>query len=385
MQRRGHQVLLATAEPFRQTVESRGLAFHSILSASEYAGCLSNPDLWHRRRFFQTFVGGFMLPSIAAIVRLVQGLPRPQEVTLVSAFSGSPGARLAQEITGARHLSMWVDPAALRSSHQPPVVSGLEFLSWLPYALRKLAFWMVDRHADWRVCAPLNRLRGQCGLAPVRSVLQWMVSEHRSICLFPEWYAQPQPDWPTDSRAVGFPLVAPGPLPADVQAFLDLGEAPVVVTFGTGMNFAGQEFSTALEACLQNGQRALLVAPPQALVPPLPVGCAVFRNRPSFEALLPRARAIIHHGGIGTVAQALGCGLPQLAVPLAHDHPDNAARIQRLGVGVGLPRKRFCPPRASAALAHLLAADVWQRCRQLADRIGRQNGLESACLALEQP
>ncbi|MFM9108664.1 MAG: glycosyltransferase [Chloroflexota bacterium] len=44
------------------------------------------------------------------------------------------------------------------------------------------------------------------------------------------------------------------------------------------------------------------------------------------SALLPRARAVIHQGGIGTLAQAMRSGQPSLIVPFAHDQPDNAAR-----------------------------------------------------------
>ena len=52
--------------------------------------------------------------------------------------------------------------------------------------------------------------------------------------------------------------------------------------------------------------------------------------------LLPHAAALVHHGGIGTTAEALRAGTPQLVVPLAHDQFDNAARVAALGVGASL-------------------------------------------------
>ena len=48
--------------------------------------------------------------------------------------------------------------------------------------------------------------------------------------------------------------------------------------------------------------------------------------------LFPRAAAIVQQCGIGTLGQALSAGCPILAVPFAHDQPDNAYRIERLGV-----------------------------------------------------
>ena len=55
-----------------------------------------------------------------------------------------------------------------------------------------------------------------------------------------------------------------------------------------------------------------------------------------FSALLPRLRGLVHHGGIGTSAQALAAGIPQMVAPFAHDQFDNAARLCRLGVAVTL-------------------------------------------------
>src|SRR5690606_22493625 len=53
----------------------------------------------------------------------------------------------------------------------------------------------------------------------------------------------------------------------------------------------------------------------------------------SLAGLLPHAAAIFHHGGIGTVAEALRAGCPQIVVPGRFDQPDNAMRIARLGLG----------------------------------------------------
>ena len=63
-----------------------------------------------------------------------------------------------------------------------------------------------------------------------------------------------------------------------------------------------------------------------------------------FSRVLPRCAAFIHHGGIGTTAQALRAGVRQVVVRLAHDQFDNAMRVRRLGSGVEL-----APGRANAA------------------------------------
>jgi UDP:flavonoid glycosyltransferase YjiC (YdhE family) len=68
------------------------------------------------------------------------------------------------------------------------------------------------------------------------------------------------------------------------------------------------------------------------------------------RALLPRAAALVHHGGIGTTAEALRAGVPQAIVPLAYDQFDNAARVEALGAGLRVAGGAAGPnPRALAA------------------------------------
>jgi UDP:flavonoid glycosyltransferase YjiC (YdhE family) len=52
-----------------------------------------------------------------------------------------------------------------------------------------------------------------------------------------------------------------------------------------------------------------------------------------FDYLFPRSSLVVHHGGIGTCAQALAAGVPQLITPYSFDQPDNAYQMWRLGAG----------------------------------------------------
>ena len=69
----------------------------------------------------------------------------------------------------------------------------------------------------------------------------------------------------------------------------------------------------------------LLTRYPEQLPPALPASVRHERYVP-FSAILPRCAAIVHHGGIGTCAQALAAGIPQLVSPFGFDQPDNAVR-----------------------------------------------------------
>ena len=80
-----------------------------------------------------------------------------------------------------------------------------------------------------------------------------------------------------------------------------------------------------------------------------------------FSAVLPRSAALVHHGGIGTAAQALAAGLPQLVMPMTFDQPDNAVRLARLGVARILLPERFSGLRVARDLEVLLGTNAVSR------------------------
>src|SRR5262249_35856367 len=103
-----------------------------------------------------------------------------------------------------------------------------------------------------------------------------------------------------------------------------------------------------------------------------------------FSQVLPRAAALVHHGGIGTTAQGLAAGIPQLIMPLAFDQPDNAARLGRRGGGRTLPPRSFRGPAVARLLEALLASpEVASRCKELARRVQESRPLEEVCRVVE--
>jgi UDP:flavonoid glycosyltransferase YjiC (YdhE family) len=127
----------------------------------------------------------------------------------------------------------------------------------------------------------------------------------------------------------------------------------------------------------------LLTKYPEQLPADLPASVRHFSFVP-FSQLLPRAAALVHHGGIGSSAQGLAAGVPQLVMPMAFDQPDNAARLERLGVAASIPPKKFRGPAVARALEHLLEeAHVQQQCRHWAGQCSGEAALAAACDRLE--
>jgi UDP:flavonoid glycosyltransferase YjiC (YdhE family) len=103
-----------------------------------------------------------------------------------------------------------------------------------------------------------------------------------------------------------------------------------------------------------------------------------------FSELFPRAAAIVHPGGIGTTGLAMQSGRPMLVVPFAHDQPDNAARVTRLGIARTLPRHRYSASRVEAELRRLLDDPEYaRRAAAVGAQLRQEDGVRTACDALE--
>ncbi|MCA9270847.1 MAG: glycosyltransferase, partial [Planctomycetales bacterium] len=208
------------------------------------------------------------------------------------------------------------------------------------------------------------------------------------IGAFPDWYAPPQPDWPASSELTSFPLWDERGVtesPAEVNEFLAAGDPPIAFTPGSAMLQGEKFFAAAADACRRLGRRGMLLSRHAQQIPArLPDGVRHFAYAP-FSEILPRCAALVHHGGIGTLSQALAAGVPQLVMPMAHDQPDNAARVRRLGVGSVLWPSQFRGPRVAAALAALLAsAEVKANCDACAEHLADVDGLGLIADALER-
>jgi UDP:flavonoid glycosyltransferase YjiC (YdhE family) len=221
----------------------------------------------------------------------------------------------------------------------------------------------------------------------VHTIANWWHSPHCILGLFPDWFAPPQADWPPNVHLTGFPLFDEAEhveLSGAVEQFLNAGTPPIVFTAGSAMRHGHDFFSAAADACVRLDKRGILLARFSEQIPTgLPTTVRHFDYVP-FSLLLRRAAALVHHGGIGTTAQALAAGLPQLIMPLAHDQPDNAMRLKRLGVGESLTRGKFKGPAVAQRLRALLSdPDLPARCRVLADRINRDHALARSCEVIE--
>ncbi|MBP3955272.1 glycosyltransferase family 1 protein [Gemmata sp. G18] len=385
LRERGHRVTLAAPETYRARAEALGLAFASLVTTAEVGRMLAHPDLFHPLRSGR-MMARWGAPMIPRQYELLADLAREPGTVLVT-NPGLLAGRLVQEKVRCPTASLLLQPGLVPSSTAPPkMTGGLTIPSWFPRPLRELYWLALDVAGYWLVARSLNSVRATLKLAPVRRLFRWWWSPDLVIGLFPNWYAEPQPDWPPQLRLAGFGRFdgTRNDLPDGVRAFCTAGSPPVAFTLGTGMTRARGFFRTAVAACESLGARGLLLTKyPEQLPARLPPTIRHCGFAP-FRALLPLCGAVVHHGGIGTTAAALESGCPQLVLPLAWDQPDNAARVARLGVGASLGSRQRTSGHMARALARLVTPAVRARCAEVAAKARGENGLEVAAGWLEE-
>jgi rhamnosyltransferase subunit B len=356
---RGHRVLFLSNPYFEPLARQLDLEFAGFGSADHLAHAMHSAHAGScDRGLTAALPGKWLRQGLGRWRRRTRGALGPMRWTyekiererlagnaVIVARGNAFGARIAREKLGLPLATVHLQPAMLRSVHDAP---GLPLPDgrgpWLR-GLRRCLWAAIERYGDLLLLPGTNAFRAELGLPPVRRLFSaWIHSPDLVLGLFPEWFAPPQPDWPPRTRLVGFPLFDESGIrevPPEALSFLGAGEPPVVFTAGSFHRNAGRFFEVSAEVCHRLGMRGLILSPASDCVPAsLPEGVVHFSYVP-LSSVLPRAAAVVHHGGIGTTGQAFAAGIPQLVVPFTDDQSDNAARVQRIGAGVRMTLAQF--------------------------------------------
>lgn len=388
LQQRGHRVTIFTSAHFQELVHKAGVAFIALGTADDYDAIANNPALWHPHKGWRLLMKQIVSSALGETYTLLKSKIITGNTLLISSTLGF-AARLLQETHHIPHATVHFSPGVFHSAHQAPKIPGLTLPDWLPVAFKD-GMWKFLDHTfiDPIVKPQLNHFRRQLGLPPVSRIFHnWLHSPDLVLGLFPEWFAAPQPDWPPETHVTGFPLYDEAPdsvLPATVQNFLDAHPEPLIYTPGSANKHGRSFFKEAAEASQELGRPAIfLTRYPEQLPPFLPKEITHFSYVP-LSQLLPHAAALIHHGGIGTCSQALRAGTPQVIQPLAFDQFDNAARVEKLGVGRMIRKRRFKASNIAPKLQTLLSSsDVKRQCRSLQHYFPREDHLGKSCHLIE--
>ncbi|MBA2667548.1 MAG: glycosyltransferase family 1 protein [Trueperaceae bacterium] len=375
---RGHHVTCHANPYFERRVLGAGLDFVPLGTTEEYLGALADPRLMHRTRASRYLLGDLVARSVPKMVEFVRARHVPED-TVVIASATAVGALLAADLYRIPSVFVHLAPATMPSVDDPPT---LQFMPrWLPRTFGSVVWRVADRLYDGWLAPAVNEVRRQHGEPPVERLLTryFFRTPDLRVGLFPDWFAAPPGDWPVPTELLGFAFQdSSGGLPDDDDhepidaALADFlaappSDAPIAVSMGTANMHSSTVYAAAIEAGARLGRRVLVLTQfPDGLPQPLPPHALHVAYAP-FSRVLPRCAALVHHGGVGTTAQALRAALPQVIVPRAYDQHDNGERVATLGCGVSMPQRTFGVERATATLCSLLESPATaEACRNAA-------------------
>ena len=381
LQAAGHRVVVVAQELVAEMPRRAGLRTVTYGSSAEQEELIRHPHLWHPRKGFELLAA--WVPRWAR-----EGMPliRGEVVAGETVFIGGAlafGARILAEALDVPMVTVHLQPSVFMSVEEPPVAMARgEWLQGAPRWMRRGLMGLTHMHVDRRLKGPVNALRGEANgkkKLPVRGIMKsWWNSPDGVVCLFPEWYAVKASDWPKQAVLTRFPLYDEAgvrEVDAQLEEFLSAGDAPVVITPGSANVQAKKFLGEAVAGVKRMRRRG-------------------GRDHPEFRAFADVAgggdsggvcavQPGVSRGGGGDPswgdrhdsAVFLAAGVPQLIMPMAHDQPDNAARVKRMGVGDYVYPRMFKWQRVAGMVERLVKSEeVRASCalvkRKMADQMG---------------
>ena len=356
LQQDGHPVRLIATPHFAPAAAAAGVPFVAI-GQDTHEREITDPRLFDPRRG-GAFAFRVRLEGIAAADEALRAAWRERKPAAVLGNPLCLGLRWACEETGVPLLLAHLAPMTLLSRADPvpalqkrPGRVARTAARWTQPLMQRVVSGLVQREL-----APLRAARG---LPPQQGLLaRESFGGVETLGLWSPAVRGPQRDDPPNTHICGFSWWDGGDgetLPAGLEEFLASGPPPICFALGSSVAWQpGDFYEQAIAASAALGTRALLLTQDRRGVPAhVPAGTFVASYVP-YSRVLPRVRAFVHHGGIGTTAQGLRAGVPALVVPRAHDQFNNGLRVTALQAGRMVRRSQLTPDRLVRELGALL-------------------------------
>ncbi len=363
---RGHRATLVTHAGFADLSSKVGLDYVATDTAQQYQEYLANASDLNTPKGIGRFLKHHCLPFVEDTVAAIEQRLEPASL-IVSCPTFDIAPRLVAERTGQPLMWLFTAP--------------VQVTSW---TLRKM---MRDAMYRGLLGEGISAIRDQLQMAPITNWDQWLDYSQPSIGQWAGWFAEPEESWLPGVNPVGFlrDHQAESPsLSREIQDFLEVNPRPVLITGGTGDYLDQNFFAAALTAAQQHGLPAIVVTRyPDRLPAERPLAYMVIEGAP-FGLLIPHCGAVVHHGGLGTMAAAISAACPQLILAFGADRPDNGRRVSGLGIGQSIDVAGWQTEAVGESLAQVYFSEqMAASCKAFSVRVAEGNAAHRACELIE--
>ena len=352
LQKAGHDVTLATHPCMRGLVEAYGVPF---------APMGPDIDIGHEAAMIRANAPHFMI-GFMRVMRFTFAMLEQSHSGLVETCRGKDLVIVSHSAAG----SMEADQLGLPTVSVTLMAEAIPVKDPRDSFIKCALMGLAGAGMGLMMTRPLDQIRKRVGLPPMGPT--GITSPTLNLIPLSPQISPPNPLWEPRHRLTGY-WFAPAPEtwtpPDDLDAFLEAGEPPVVVSLGA-MALSGEDAlqgaQIALAAVKQAGIRAVIQGWDEAMKQlPIPSNVLHAGSIPH-DWLLPRAGGLVHHGGFGTTAAGFRAGIPMLVIPHIIDQFIWGNKVAQLGVGLRpIPRPKLTAENMAEALRALQTPDM--RCK----------------------
>ncbi|GAB4529032.1 MAG: glycosyltransferase [Anaerolineae bacterium] len=385
LKRAGYEVRLIASDDFEPLVTKAGLAFYSTGFSVE---SVIQSDEWRavtERGNFLTIISKMRGEMKNQAQKLAMSLPDvlADSDLLIAGAAGLGGGFAAADKLGVPVIQAYLFPLTPTREFPSPLTPRLPLgglLNPVSFQVTRQLLWQSTRMADVETRRILGMPKGSFW-GPFRSLQE----RHTPSLYGYSRHVVPSPtDWPENHHVTGYWFLDESTYwqpPADFQAFLDDGPAPVYVGFGSMLNKNPEQVAdVVLQALKKSGQRGVMASGWGGMSPAdMPDNVVMISSMPH-DWLFPRMAAVVHHGGAGTTAAGLRAGIPSIVIPFMGDQPFWGQRVLDLGVGPNpIPRKKLSVETLAQAIDQAVHDTAMrERAAALGSRIRAEGGMENA-------
>lgn len=386
---RGHEVSIAAAAGFAQMIAGAGLTHHNL--PMDLQQLLQEPEMRDALTGIRSklkayrWASSLMNQQFDTLWQI--GLDTAPDLILHH-FKSGIAPQIARK-AGAISAPIMLQPGFAPTHDYPQFLIASRSLGrWGNMATHRLIQWVMRVGTNMIVKRWQKTSRTDIGL-PMDQLNGYNPHGNAFRIHAYSKAIMPHPnEWPDSEIQTGYFFAEPEPFqpPADLEAFLAAGPAPIYIGFGSMPGMDEEKLAAAVGGALsRSGQRAVVAT-----------GWGALRkleandNIHIIEAvphtwLFPKVSAVVHHGGSGTTHEGLRWGRPTIVCPLFADQPFFGQRVADLGAGPPpIRQKHLTADKLASALEMALDGSAAVRAAEISEALNAEDAVRQICDMVEQ-
>jgi sterol 3beta-glucosyltransferase len=391
--KKGHRVTLAAPENFKAFVEGFGLTFHPLYGNAEEGmnspdgqSVLQSENTIKLMKYFFGVLNGIKIPLrksyLEGISKVEVIIANSATLPIVSAIAEKQHKKVA--------LTYFMPPLVVTSAFP---LADFDFLNFpwynkITYKLAHSFYWKFVKEET-------NEFRQELGLPVLKENLLHYIDRQKPLdmyCISPTLIPQPK-DWDAHHQITGV-LTVPkqerenhflDTIPAELNTWLAEGDKPIYIGFGSNGIGNTAKFTAVINDILTQTNERILFCTGWSRFDSLPQNKNLFVAKYIYhEAILPKCKLGIFHGGAGTLATMLRNHLPVIIISFYTDQPTWGKIVERMKLGVHIPLKKLTSQKLLTAINSAQEPAIKENVIKVGDKIAQEDGLQVAIAAIEE-